>query len=78
MPAADVANNRADCTKEIFQGLFDDGFQNRRDRIEGAAMDFIIQEKGGSEIFLLHLFGFDDFDANTVFYFWVIVAYFYS
>jgi hypothetical protein len=29
----------------------------------------------GSEI--LHLVGFDDFDANTAFYLWVIVVYFY-
>ena len=42
MPAVDAGNNRADCSKEIFQGLFDDGFRNRRGRSEGAAIDVII------------------------------------
>jgi hypothetical protein len=40
MPAADAGNNKANCTKEIFQGLFDAVFEIGG-VMWGAAISFI-------------------------------------
>ena len=53
--------NRANCTKEIFQGLFDEVFRDRRGRVGGPAINFIVLNKRAA----LKYFYFIHLDLTT-------------